>query len=79
MFAKLLRSIVIGLVVAGILLAALPVLRSANNIFASKSENTSDQTPASYNTGVRRAAPAVVNIYNRNISGATNVLSWVPV
>ncbi len=75
MFAKLLRSIVIGLVVAGILLAALPVLRSANNIFASKSENTSDQTPASYNTGVRRAAPAVVNIYNRNISGATNVLS----
>ncbi|WP_447871662.1 outer membrane-stress sensor serine endopeptidase DegS [Serratia fonticola] len=75
MFAKLLRSIVIGLVVAGILLAALPVLRSTNNIFASKSENTSDQTPASYNTGVRRAAPAVVNIYNRNISGATNVLS----
>ena len=29
----------------------------------------------SYNKAVRRAAPAVVNIYNRNLNGAANVLS----
>ncbi|AHG19756.1 serine endoprotease [Chania multitudinisentens RB-25] len=75
MFAKLFRSIIIGLIVAGLLLAILPVLRSSNNIFASKPDSTRDEIPASYNTGVRRAAPAVVNIYNRNMSGATNVLS----
>ncbi|WP_431224875.1 outer membrane-stress sensor serine endopeptidase DegS [Serratia sp. L9] len=75
MFAKLLRSIVIGLIVAGLLLVALPVLRSPNNLFADKLENTSDETPISFNDGVRRAAPAVVNIYNRNMSGAANVLS----
>jgi serine protease DegS len=75
MFAKLLRSVVIGVIVAGLLLVTLPVLRSSSHIFASKPGNTNDETPASYNTGVRRAAPAVVNIYNRNISGTTNVLS----
>ncbi|KFK95373.1 MULTISPECIES: outer membrane-stress sensor serine endopeptidase DegS [unclassified Serratia (in: enterobacteria)] len=75
MFAKLLRSVIIGLIVAGLLLVALPVLRSSNNIFASKPDNSSNEAPASYNIGVRRAAPAVVNIYNRNISGTTNVLS----
>ena len=67
MFAKLLRS--------GLLLAALPVLRSSNGLFAEKTENTSDETPVSYNKAVRRAAPAVVNIYNRNLNGAANVLS----
>ncbi|MXU21305.1 outer membrane-stress sensor serine endopeptidase DegS [Serratia marcescens] len=75
MFAKLLRSVVIGLIVAGLLLAALPVLRSSNGLFAEKTENTSDETPVSYNKAVRRAAPAVVNIYNRNLNGAANVLS----
>ncbi|WON76542.1 outer membrane-stress sensor serine endopeptidase DegS [Serratia sp. UGAL515B_01] len=75
MFAKLLRSIFIGLIVAGLILVAMPALRSSNNILASKSENTSDETPVSFNIGVRRAAPAVVNIYNRNMSGATNILS----
>jgi serine protease DegS len=75
MFAKLLRSIVVGLIVAGLLLAVMPVLRSSSNLFTSKSASTSDETPLSFNAGVRRAAPAVVNIYNRNISGATNLLS----
>lgn len=75
MFAKLLRSIIVGLIVAGLLLAVMPVLRYSGNLFASKSESTSDETPLSFNSGVRRAAPAVVNIYNRNISGATNLLS----
>lgn len=36
MFAKLLRSVVIGLIVAGLLLAALPMLRSSNGLFAEK-------------------------------------------
>lgn len=75
MFAKLLRSIVVGLIVAGLLLAVMPVLRSSSNLFTSKSESTSDEVPLSFNAGVRRAAPAVVNIYNRNISGAANLLS----
>lgn len=75
MFAKFLRSIFIGLIVAGLMLVALPALRSSSNIFASKSENTSSETPIGFNTGVRRAAPAVVNIYNRNMSGAPNILS----
>lgn len=75
MFAKLLRSVVIGLIVAGLLLAALPVLRSSNTLFAEKHESTRDETPVSYNKAVRRAAPAVVNIYNRNMNGAANVLS----
>ncbi|AGB84278.1 periplasmic serine pepetdase DegS [Serratia sp. FGI94] len=75
MFAKLLRSAVIGLIVAGLLLAALPVLRYSNQLFAEKVENTADETPAGYNKAVRRAAPAVVNIYNRNMNGAPNVLS----
>lgn len=75
MFAKFLRSVVIGLIVAGLLLVAMPVLRSPNHFFASKPENTHDEVPTSYNTAVRRAAPAVVNIYNRNMSGAANILS----
>lgn len=75
MFAKLLRSAVIGLIVAGLLLVALPVLRSSNTLFADKTASTTHELPLSFNTAVRRAAPAVVNIYNRNVSGATNVLS----
>ncbi len=70
MFIKLLRSIIIGLVVAGILLAALPVLRSSSNLFAGKTASTDSEAPVSYNLGVRRAAPAVVNVYNRSM-GAT--------
>lgn len=57
MFAKLLRSTVIGLIVAGLLLAALPVLRYSNQLFAEKMESTADETPAGYNKAVRRAAP----------------------
>ena len=38
MFAKLLRSVVIGLIVAGLLLAALPMLRSSNGLFAENRE-----------------------------------------
>ncbi len=75
MFAKLLRSVVIGLIVAGLLLVALPMLRSSHSLFAEKPENTSDETQLSYNKAVRRAAPSVVNINNRNLSGTANMLS----
>lgn len=67
MLANLLRSIVIGLIVAGLLLLALPALRSSGSFLASSIDSTKE-TPVSYNQGVRRAAPAVVYVYNRSQS-----------
>lgn len=68
MLVKLLRSAVIGLIVAGILLAAVPMLRKniAKPLFEHNFTENSEQ-PVSYNEGVRHAAPAVVNVYNRNM------------
>src|SRR5471032_1979178 len=68
MLVKLLRSAVIGLIVAGILLAAVPMLRKniAQPLFEHNFTENSQQ-PVSYNEGVRHAAPAVVNVYNRNM------------
>ncbi|GGA61984.1 outer membrane-stress sensor serine endopeptidase DegS [Hafnia psychrotolerans] len=68
MLVKLLRSAVIGLIVAGILLASVPMLRKniVQPLFEHQfSEN--DEQPVSFNEGVRHAAPAVVNVYNRNM------------
>ncbi|WAT00288.1 outer membrane-stress sensor serine endopeptidase DegS [Rouxiella chamberiensis] len=72
MFVKLLRSALIGLVVAAILLVAVPTLRKSiiEPIFEHDFSNHSEQ-PASYNEGVRRAAPAVVNVYNRNMGDSS--------
>ena len=67
MLLKLLRSIVIGLIVAGLLLLALPSLRQFNKLSAPQFDST-DETPATYNQAVRRAAPAVVNVYNRGLN-----------
>ena len=67
MLLKLLRSIVIGLIVAGLLLLALPSLRQFNKLSAPQFDST-DETPATYNRAVRRAAPAVVNVYNRGLN-----------
>jgi len=68
MFVKLLRSAVIGLIVAGILLAAVPMLRKniAQPLFEHRFSENNEQ-PVSFNEGVRHAAPAVVNVYNRNM------------
>ncbi len=66
MFLKLLRSVIFGLIVAAILLVALPALRMGSNMLSSP-DNSADQTPISYNPGVRRAVPAVVNVYTRGI------------
>lgn len=68
MLVKLLRSAVIGLIVAGILLAAVPMLRKniAQPLFDHNFSENNEQ-PVSFNEGVRHAAPAVVNVYNRNM------------
>jgi len=76
MFVKLLRSSVIGLIVAGILLAFVPMLRKnvTQPLFDHHFSEDSEQ-PVSFNSGVRRAAPAVVNVYNRNMgNGSQNQL-----
>ena len=56
MLLKLFRSIVIGLIVAGLLLVAMPSLRQFNKLSAPQFDST-DETPATYNQAVRRAAP----------------------
>ena len=68
MFLKLLRSVVLGLIVAGILLAALPALRLGGAALYSQNDSN-DETPFGFNQGVRRAVPAVVNVYNRSAHG----------
>ncbi|MDU1269151.1 MAG: trypsin-like peptidase domain-containing protein, partial [Escherichia coli] len=57
----------IGLIVGAILLVAMPSLRSLNPLSTPQFDST-DETPASYNLAVRRAAPAVVNVYNRGLN-----------
>ncbi|WP_342221410.1 outer membrane-stress sensor serine endopeptidase DegS [Candidatus Fukatsuia endosymbiont of Tuberolachnus salignus] len=72
MLLKLLRSVILGLIFASILLILLPVLRS---FFMEKNEGRQESAikdvPISYSQGVRRAAPAVVNVYNRSLGSAT--------
>ena len=71
MFVKLLRSVAIGLIVGAILLAAMPSLRKINTLTAPQFDSA-DETPASYNPAVRRAAPAVVNVYNRSMNSTAH-------
>ncbi|RJX74502.1 outer membrane-stress sensor serine endopeptidase DegS [Vibrio sinensis] len=64
-----LRSIGLGLATALILLLAVPSLRS--NIIPQSISITDDDIgplPVSFNSAVRKAAPAVVNIYSRQYS-----------
>ncbi|MBS0849578.1 outer membrane-stress sensor serine endopeptidase DegS [Citrobacter sp. JGM124] len=70
MLLKILRSVVIGIVVAGILLLAVPSLRQTILPLTPSKFDGADDTPLSFNSAVRRAAPAVVNVYNR--SAGTN-------
>lgn len=72
MFLKILRSVAIGLIVAAILLVSLPSLRRHITPLASSTFDSADETPLSYNTAVRRAAPAVVNVYNRSVGSNTH-------
>ena len=66
MFIKILRSVVIGIIVAGILLFTIPSLRQAILPLTPSKFDNADATPVSFNSAVRRAAPAVVNVYNRS-------------
>ncbi|HEY0211681.1 outer membrane-stress sensor serine endopeptidase DegS [Acerihabitans sp.] len=68
MLVKLLRAIIFGLVIAGIMLLALPGLRSTTGSLITGSADSEDESPVSYNQAVRRAAPAVVNVYNRSMN-----------
>jgi serine protease DegS len=66
MLAFLSRSVLLGIATAAILLVAIPELRS-QMFTSSVSLSEPDTKPAqiSFNNAVRRASPAVVNIYNR--------------
>ncbi|MEH0832851.1 outer membrane-stress sensor serine endopeptidase DegS [Pectobacterium cacticida] len=64
MLVKLLRSALLGVLVAGIILAVLPFIGSGTS-FLKRNDQNKEGVPLSYHQGVSRAAPAVVNIYNR--------------
>ncbi|EYU14535.1 outer membrane-stress sensor serine endopeptidase DegS [Photorhabdus aegyptia] len=66
MIAKLLRSAFLGLLVAVILLITIPSLRPSG-LMSAITSNSNDEVPFSFNKGVRRAAPAVVNVYSSNM------------
>ncbi|OTA17525.1 2-alkenal reductase [Xenorhabdus vietnamensis] len=66
MLIKLLRSILIGLFIAAILLIAIPSLRPSG-LKNFLSGNSSNDRISSFSKAVRRAAPAVVNIYSSNM------------
>jgi serine protease DegS len=66
MLLKILRSVVIGMIVAGLLLFTIPSLRQTIIPLTPSAFNNTDDTPVSFNSAVRRAAPAVVNVYNRS-------------
>ena len=66
MLLKILRSVVIGIIVAGLLLFTIPSLRQTIIPLTPSTFDSTDDTPVSFNSAVRRAAPAVVNVYNRS-------------
>lgn len=68
MIAKLLRSIIIGLIVAALLLMFVPSLRLASGLKPLSFDFSLGQKPLSYNDAVQKAAPAVVNVYNGSIN-----------
>ncbi len=68
---KVLRSVLIGLIVGGLLLAIMPSLRQWH-LSTTTQYDSADESPASYNSAVRRAAPAVVNVYNRALNGTSH-------
>lgn len=69
MLLKLLRSAMIGLLIAGMILWLGPYVNPNSGHIASTSAQSpagNEQSVFSFSQGVRRAAPAVVNVYNRN-------------
>ncbi|AKM45980.1 outer membrane-stress sensor serine endopeptidase DegS [Edwardsiella anguillarum] len=74
MLVKLLRSTLLGLAVAIVLMIALPSLRP-HGLIPLFSKASFEEQPVSYNAAVRRAAPAVVNVYNGSMSGSNSGLA----
>ncbi len=70
MLAFLGRSIFLGLITAIIVLIAVPDLRPTTPVSLSLPD--SGPTPLSFNYAVRRASPAVVNIYNRRYDNSNS-------
>ncbi|BDH44415.1 outer membrane-stress sensor serine endopeptidase DegS [Salmonella enterica subsp. enterica serovar Choleraesuis] len=70
MLSKFIRAAVLGLIAAGILLLTVPSLRQLNPLTSARLDSA-DDSPLSYNSAVRLAAPAVVNVYNRSASGSS--------
>ena len=68
MLFKLIRAVISGLIIAAILLVAVPALRSTTGALFSGHDDSDDETPLSFNQAVRRGAPAVVNVYNRSMN-----------
>ncbi len=66
MWKVLLRSLLLGLLTAGLLLAAIPSLRSTSiKVRTTDIPANIEGIQVSFNYAVRRAGPAVVHIYNR--------------
>lgn len=72
MLVKLLRAVIFGLIIAGILLLAVPALRTTTGALLTPSDDSDSESPVSYNQAVRRAAPAVVNVYNRSMNSSSH-------
>ncbi|MGF1705799.1 outer membrane-stress sensor serine endopeptidase DegS [Enterovibrio baiacu] len=69
MLAFMTRSVVYGGLIAALLLLAIPSLRTGKLVSdATLSQFEPDASLVSYNYAVRRASPAVVNIYTRRYS-----------
>lgn len=74
MWRTLLKSCLIGIVIAVVLLAAFPSLTKKDaNIIDNILDNSSEHLRYSLNYAVRRASPAVVNIYSRRYNTANKL------
>lgn len=62
----LLKSAAYGLALAFVLLLLFPALRQTTLPFQANSQHAEEEAPVSFDKAVRRAAPAVVNVYTRS-------------
>ncbi len=72
MLFKLLRSIIIGLILAALILLLKPEWLKKSSWLVDNNQISDSQPLFSFNPAVRRAAPAVVNVYNRNTTNGNN-------
>lgn len=68
MLSFLLRSSILGLFAAALVIAVTPELRNKFLLSAPEASPVTTTAPISFNQAVRHAAPAVVNIYSRQYS-----------